>query len=130
MYSNMRDIFKPTPEQGDNNPIKELLKEILPFLLILFVIICFIQNLRLSSLEENCTELENKCDDVYHDGYIEGRNDGYDEGYACGYDDAYLDGLNDGYDEGYRDGIDADSYDEGYDAGYDKGYSDGLSTKK
>lgn len=60
-------------------------------------------------------------DDIYNQGYEQGKTDGYDEGYQQGKADGYDEGKTDGYNEGYQQG-----YDEGYNEGYQQGTTDGL----
>lgn len=60
-------------------------------------------------------------DDIYNQGYEQGKTDGYDEGYQQGKTDGYDEGKTDGYNEGYQQG-----YDEGYNEGYQQGKADGT----
>jgi len=77
----------------------------------------------LTILEENIIqEYNGQSDEIFEEGYDEGRDYGYDEGRDHGFESGYEEGFGQGEDEGYDKG-----YDEGLESGNHDGYKIGYA---
>ena len=77
----------------------------------------------LTILEENIIqEYNGQSDEIFKEGYDEGRDHGFEEGLDHGFESGYEEGFGQGDDEGYDKG-----YDEGLESGNHDGYKIGYA---